>query len=452
MPAAHLVWLQAARRGDGLQERLEAVRQAAIPAGVHLAPGAVSDLAEHLHGAVEGFEQALGGTEGSEKDARASFIAVLRQTGPAGVAKARGVAGTADRPLWTLPVVESRALRLLAWALVRDWADGPPSLAASSGSKEADNRGQVPDMEADRRAFGVTEFAVEGLASVADPFSAVLETNPVEVHDRRDQLVAEIRPPADVAALDGELVAAAQEVRRQAFGVEGIRLLRFIVTQVQRQHADQKVGGFRGNVRDIRVERGWSGLTELVGGNRSRVRDAADALRLVQLRTEDLDVGGLLTYVDRRGRGGGRRVLTLSAGLVLSPEFRPTRGSRLVPVPQRDPPLLGRGTLRAAQLRMQQLWLLEMRRGWRDLLEHRGLVLQAPDEVWGRLAERAGLPTSSLDAVLGLWKGGSDRDPAQLAVQDDLWSLGETWEPELEFLCRGARVSASAAARRSRRK
>jgi hypothetical protein len=404
------------------------------------------------------FLEALGGDPGfadarDEKAASGPFTAILRSIGPTGVEFANRIQESQfHESLWKDPghPLGARALEILAWAIFRDL----PLQEADEPADDAEDEAPA-NRAAGHAVFGSRMLVVDQLASIGDPRSRVAAVdNQLEIRAPGGQVIASLTPQDQIAGLEAETISALQTDLRRAFGVAGLRLLRFVINGVQRQSAELRSGGyFRGNPQNIRIQGGWTALADKLGGLRpARLKEAAQLLQRVCLRTDQFEAGGLLTYVDRRGRGGGRRVLTITAGYVLTPEFQPRRSATLVPVPEpgREPPLDGQGQHFAAQLRLQQLWLLEMRRGWRDLLKNRGLLLADPDAVWTRLAERAGLPHRTTDRVIALWRGGDDRTPPFLDVSDDVWTLGEHWSPELEFLLDGARRSAAASTRRLR--
>jgi hypothetical protein len=406
----------------------------------------------------------LGDARCHQNDAEAAVEAlatVLRAVGPCGAANAQAVLSAAARrrgerdaaavdPLWRDPghTLGAGWLDVLAWAVIDEReAQSPSAPESAEAVRHLDAEAHAGSAQS-KTAFGTWVTSVEALASLSDRRSKLVRSGEtsggeIAVYDTRGDPVGSVVP-----GMQEETIEAIQKALQAAFGVAGLRLVRFVITNVQRQHADKK---HRGNVRDVRVEGGWSGLAEALGGLQPRrLKEAAGLLQRVRLRTRTVEIGGLLTtYEIRRGRSGGRRNLTISAGPALDPTFRP--GSVLVPVPDpaREPPLLGRGTTFAAQLRLQQLWLLEMRRGWKDLLEHHGLILRHPPRCWEPMADRAGLPARSVDKVLSLWRSGSDTVPPFLQVDGDVWTLGDYWRPELEFLIEGAKTSQKGAKRRS---
>lgn len=389
----------------------------------------------------------------------------LRRFGPAGGARALEVIEAAKRRraepdgaavdlLWRDPghPQGARWIGVLAAVIVEErrgargarWVPGPRDEIAEATTA----------VTSPHRAFGTWTSTLHSLAWLGDPRSTLDPTHnasatdmEIRVINRRGTEVGGVIP-----ALDGETIVEIQRALQGALGVPGLRLLRFVITRVQRQDADQD---HRGNPRDVRVKGGWSALANTLGGlNPARLKSAAELLQRLRVKTPSAEVGGLLTtYEARRGRSGGRRVLTVTAGLVLSPEFRAV-GDVLAPVPDpaREPPMHGSGGTYAAQLRLQQLWLLEMRRGWKQLIDKGGLILQEPARCWEPLAERAGLPQKSLQGVLDLWRAGEDDTPPFLEVDGDVWRLGAFWKPEWEFLLEGAQASRVGSIRRKKRK
>ena len=389
---------------------------------------------------------------------------ILRQVGRLGSTKAQEVLSAAasrrSEPgasavdlLWRDPghPLGARWLEVLAWVVIDDDQEGRSAPATESpGVAPRVDAGTPQERPRPVAAFGAWVTSVEALSSLSDRRSRLVRpagtgSGEVEVYDTRGDPVGIVVP-----GVQEETIEAIQKALQAALGVAGLRLVRFVITNVQRQHADKT---HRGNTRDVRVEGGWSGLADSLGGLKpGRLKDAAGLLQRIQLRTRTAQIGGLITtYESRNGRSGGRRNLTISAGPALDPTFRP--GGVLVPVPDpsREPPMLGRGQTFAAQLRLQQLWLLEMRTNWRDLLDHSGVVLRDPAQCWEPMAQRAGLPARSLDKVLSLWCAGTDTVPPFLKVDGDVWTLGKHWEPELEFLLEGARSSKKGADRRAGR-
>jgi hypothetical protein len=304
-------------------------------------------------------------------------------------------------------------------------------------------------------AFGTWTVTIDRLLALSDPRSQVHAPGPGSsgawrVVDHRGDLTALVMP-SDPRGVEAETASTIKVLLRDQMGVAAVRLVRYVVNRVQRQHARQAGGsGWHGDPRDVLVDGGWQELARRLGGvNRVRLRDSAALLERVHLRTRRPDSGPLLTIgVSRKN---GRQHLRLSAGLVLSPDFRRC-GGVLVPVP--DPtkllPLLGRGATHAAQLRLQQLWLLLLRHEWSQLMERRGVVVPRPAAVWTTLAERAGLPHVSLDKVLCLWREGRLDVPPFLQVAGDIWTLAEAWEPEMRLLLEGARRSQQASNRARR--
>ncbi len=80
----------------------------------------------------------------------------------------------------------------------------------------------------------------------------------------------------------------------------------------------------------------------------------------------------------------------------------------LVPIPHREPPLVGSRTEHAAQLALQLVVMRELRVNIEDYEHHRGVKFSAME--WKRLADQVGLGTR-VEQVVEAWRCGSSGQP-----------------------------------------
>lgn len=116
------------------------------------------------------------------------------------------------------------------------------------------------------------------------------------------------------------------------------------------------------------------------------------------------------------------------------PEGHPDRV--LIPVLATDPPLEAvNSKVRPAAVHLEWLALSDLQSQARDLVRRGSVELD-----WPELAERAGLPLSSLDALVASWVG-SGRWVRNGAGR---WTLGPAHEPAIELVCQYGEKSESA--------
>jgi hypothetical protein len=389
---------------------------------------------------------------GSDRDgARQALAGALRHLGPAGTAHAdRLLSGPSPQEaagLWCSPP-DRRAIAtdLILRSALEQRAGGVrlrPTPARTTS---------------DRRAFGVRAGVIEPVLAALATGSELREAEEgtgYQLVDERGRPELRVEPVAGVAEPVAQLL---RQLRRDAFGTDGIRLIRFVVNELNRQRLRKRSGELVAvPQQSLVIPRGWLGLADALGGRTSgqRLRKAVQMLQRLRLVGAEIEVGGLLMYIEgRRGRHGGKRQLALTAALPLCPEYSPRRHSNLVPVPDwdRDPPFLSSPRTYGRQLAMQQLWLIEMRRHW-DRLEELGGIRVPPGaraELESKLSQQVDLERGLTNRILDHWRAGSDGTPPFIEVQGDIWTLAGEWEPELAFLREGAAKSKKASKRARR--
>jgi hypothetical protein len=218
------------------------------------------------------------------------------------------------------------------------------------------------------------------------------------------------------------------------------RLVRFLIHEGFR--------GFERNVRDfrrVRIPGGLSGLARRLGiwGDKatSSLRFALEVLQHVKIPLPHGEANGLLTWTLRAAARGRPAELTIVIGDPLLAHYvvalpKTTRSQlearRLVPIPERLPPLVGHQWTHASQSSLQWLVLAEFRHQARELVGYNSVRI--PLERWRELAHDAGLPQDKVADVIEAWVSGDDS--FLLREKADPWkfTLGYDHDSALRFL------------------
>jgi len=253
------------------------------------------------------------------------------------------------------------------------------------------------------------------------------------------RLVARVR--ADVL----DLVAGKLQQTRS---VNAIRWFRWGLAEVTRRWARDEV-----RPEELECRGGIRGLAEWAGLERRGLQDVLNLGQHLQLQAPGWTMGGLWTwYIERGSRWGpGYIRWTWTRELVPAEPRRRLRGrdTYLVPLPPREPPLLGSRPEHGPQLALQQVFLAELRQRAPQLRERGGIALAWHD--WRRLAQRVGLGTD-VEQVVGAWLAGDDSTrPFLVEVEPNRYSLPEDLEHLLRFILEGLARSEKQR-RRARRK
>ena len=231
-------------------------------------------------------------------------------------------------------------------------------------------------------------------------------------------------------------------VRRNATGVVGTRLFRLLVHRVYEQTTANRI-----NPMDVTLEGGLDALADELRTAKDRVSLALDVLQHLHIRVGGARFGGLLTYTQERG------IIRIRAGEVFEPSLKLRQEANLlvpVPGPTKDPPFSSGTREHGRYLALQQHLLIRMRREWRDLHEYGGL--RASSELVSKLGVLVGYDDRQVRAALDIWCEGSRGRPPFLRREDGVYTLAETWRPELDLLLEGARGSKAGWERARRRR
>jgi len=223
------------------------------------------------------------------------------------------------------------------------------------------------------------------------------------------------------------------------------RLLRFEVITAH----SQKLAGAP-DFRNIRIEGGFSGLSNVIGSPGShRAVEQVTAILAAQahlcIRLPDRTMGNLVSYRCKPASGQHPPTLTITVGDLLLPGAalsfdKGTRKGRearqLVPLAPM-PPLVGHERTFGAQVNLQMVTLLEFRSRSSELL-HGGVAISLGR--WEEMADEAGLPRCCLETVVRAWADGSDTvAPFLKVVGSGVYTLADRLGGVLSFLVEGAR-------------
>jgi len=231
--------------------------------------------------------------------------------------------------------------------------------------------------------------------------------------------------------------------------VSAIRWFRWGLAEVTRRWS-------RGEARpeELECSGGIRGMADWAGLDRRGLQDVLNLGQYLHLQAPGWTLGGLWTWYCERGsrwRPGYLRWIW-TRELVPGEPRRRLRGrdTYLVPLPPREPPLLGSRTQHAPQLALQQVFLAELRQEALQLREYGGIALDSRD--WERLARRVGLGTS-VGRVVGAWLAGNDSAPPFLMeVELGRYSLPRDLEYLLRFILQGLARSEKQSRRARRRR
>ena len=256
-------------------------------------------------------------------------------------------------------------------------------------------------------------------------------------------LGADGRPVARVSA---ELLPCVAVELAKAGGVTPLRLFRWALCELTRRWADLEA---RPEV--LTIPGGRTALAGAIGAHHKR--EVTAALRLGQglvATGRGWTLGGLWTWAERTGNrhhGPGSLRLALAPELIPASPLRKltARARRLVPLVEREPPLVGSRGEHGAQLALQHVFLSELRIRSRELWKHGAISLDL--EGWRRLGDTVRLRTP-LPRVLGAWRDGAAGAPPWLAEPErDLWTLADDLEPLIRFILEGEERSRAGRAR-----
>ncbi len=222
----------------------------------------------------------------------------------------------------------------------------------------------------------------------------------------------------------------------RAGGVMPLRLFRYVLRRVTRRWADLDP---RPEV--LWVPGGRSGLAAEIGAHhKGEVTAALELGQFVRMEAPGWAMGGLWTWSDYRGNrhhGRGWLRLTLAPELVPVSPLRNLKGraAYLVPMPDREPPLVGSRGEHGAQLALQHIFLAELRLAGRELERYGAVHLDR--ERWRAMAERVGLRTP-LERVLGAWCDGEKNAPPFLVQPEPwMWTLTPDLQPLIRLILEG---------------
>jgi hypothetical protein len=218
--------------------------------------------------------------------------------------------------------------------------------------------------------------------------------------------------------------------------------------------------------RLVRIEGGYQALAEAVGMDG---RKGAEEVRAI-IEAEDacelpLPPDGryvrLLIRDVTPAAPGRKSVLKLVLGTALLPDYvEELRGlgkglegriaRRLVPILELPPFAGKRRNEHGAQATLSMAVVSYMRDHARQLLKDGGVRIDLP--TWAELAHQAGVPRSTLGAVIDRWtQDGTDAPSFLKRIDGDRYTLGDAHTPAREFLEDGARseLNGRAAGRKS---
>lgn len=217
--------------------------------------------------------------------------------------------------------------------------------------------------------------------------------------------------------------------------------------------------------RKILVPHGFTGLAHELGIKGAKAADEIRrTLQFMQCLQVDLphgQAGGLLTWTFTPASSGRPASLDIVLGDPLLPEYvvalakntlRAREARRLVPLPSRLPPLVGRPADHAAQASLQ-MHVMALFRDHAGELVQSGRVRIAPEE-WERMARQAGLPVKSVDPVIERWCSDADDGPAFLrSATPGFFTLAvPTYDRELQMIVEAGKAEREGRARAKRRR
>jgi hypothetical protein len=191
---------------------------------------------------------------------------------------------------------------------------------------------------------------------------------------------------------------------RSANSVAGHRLFRLLVTRVYRQYAE---GGYEPSklrfpsFQHLADEMGLPDDTE----SRAKARGALVSFQHLHFaHIEGHQIGGLCTWVEY-----AQGDIEISVSPALTPAFvqRLKHQRAIVPVPDREPPMLGRPNERAGLLTLQWEVMRLARERSREYRRAGSFTVSRDD--WGRMCRTADLPERMDGDVLTRWTTGDDR-------------------------------------------
>ncbi len=249
-----------------------------------------------------------------------------------------------------------------------------------------------------------------------------------------------------VARVSADLLPGVAVELAKAGGVTPLRLFRWALREVWRRWTD-----FNARPEALVISGGRSALAEAIGAHHRR--EVTAALRLGQglvATGRGWTLGGLWTWSNYRGNrhhGPGSLRLTLAPELIPGSPLRKLTGrdQYLVPLVEREPPLVGSRGEHGAQLALQHVFLSELRIRARELSQYGGISLDL--EGWARLGDTVRLRTP-LPCVLGAWRDGAGNSLPWLAEPErGLWTLADDLAPLIRFILEGEKRSRANRAR-----
>lgn len=222
--------------------------------------------------------------------------------------------------------------------------------------------------------------------------------------------------------------------------------------------------------RKLVIAGGFRGLARLLGFGGSKAasecRKALVVMQHAHLQLPHGEVGSLLTWEVQRaspGRAGELRIelsdVLLPGYVVTLPKVTASKrdARRLVPVPERLPPLVGHRSWHSSQALLQLDVLRELRLHVGDFGEGASPALTI--DRWLELAEAVELPGAARRLVGDAWTTGTVTEPAFLVhdVEGDCLRLAPAYEREAVMLEQAGRMvrrglsSAGASRRRKKR-
>jgi len=203
---------------------------------------------------------------------------------------------------------------------------------------------------------------------------------------------------------------------RAAQTLQGQRLLRYLVRAGSTALANAVAGGARGAEKVVlTIEGGFDNLRALVGARGTtkafkQLREALAALSFLKVASDNHSLASawlLQTDEWRQATGRPARLeVTLNWPLLpIGATKLQGHGRLLVPMPAREPPLVGRERDYGAQANMHLRMMMLFSERSPELAESGGLVLTQSD--WRRMADESKVPRVGLSDIQSAWfKGG----------------------------------------------
>lgn len=326
----------------------------------------------------------------------------------------------------------------------------------NSTSSQAESAFQAPKSAA--IAFGVFEAM---FAAFWDPKRRVEEREAeVIVVNRHGKRVARL----NTSGLGSDEVEALKHRFTMSENLTFHRLFRWLMARVAEANQDSTK-----LVREIEVEGGLTAVAEQMdlksGKATEELRTALKLLQHVELPLPDGGPRPLLSFSEEKPGRGKRSKLIITVDDALLPSYVSTMGKapservakRMIPVPQKLPPLQGHQSSHGPQAALQMIVLQEMREQANTIATEDYAVITS--EMWAKMLDRAGVPKELEESIIVHWIGteGPVKAPflwcvslSDEEVPGSAYSLGDAFTAEHHVIYLAGRKQVRGAQARSR--